>query len=197
MKVLVGKSALLPTPVSFNLRAFHRRVRMEEKDIVLTDEMRELISKSGSFGYQIDSEFPYVPKIFREKNGKKEYTFPKSLWPVFKLKTIDGVAAAELEDMQRGDFKYETVTDNEVKGMSMKLHSAKARIETLRRCLISWKNFRNIKGEIIPDCKKDNLYDGASENSLRYIPPDLQVELVNAVESQIVLTEEELLGLEL
>ncbi len=164
---------------------------MEEKNIELTEEMREKLLKSGVLGYQIEAKFPYVPRAFID-NG-----LPKKLWTVFFLKSSDGVESAEIEDLQRGDFKYESVENEKVNGMSMSLNSAKARIETLRRCLVGWKNFRDTKGKLIEDWEKDLIHDGASESSIRYIHPDLQVELCNAIENQKMMNDEELLGLEL
>jgi len=166
----------------------------EVVDVEMNEEIRKKLEEAGVLGYQIDAKFPYVPNAFKVKDGD-DYIIPKELWTVFFLKSIDGFESAELEDLQRGNYSYDSVEGQKVSGMSMKVNSAKARVETLRRGLLGWKNFRDLKGRLVPAWVKDSIYKGASENSIRFIHPDLQVELCNAMEAQTIMTEEELLGL--
>lgn len=166
----------------------------EVVDVEMNEEIRKKLEAAGVLGYQIDAKFPYVPNAFKVKD-KDDYIIPKKLWTVFFLKSIDGFESAELEDLQRGNYSYDSVEGQRINGMSIKTNSSVARVETLRRGLLGWNNFRDIKGKLIAPWKKDSIYNGASEGSIRFIHPDLQVELCNAMENQAFMTEEELLGL--
>ena len=166
---------------------------MDEQNVQLTEEQMLKLKSSGALGFKLDATFPYVPEVYRDSENKIE----KSLWPVFTLKGIDGVRSSELEDSISSDVSYKKFNkDGSSNGASFKLHSGKARIETLRLGLITWKNFRNDKGELIAKPKEDKAHGGIERSSLRVIHPKLQAELVNAITEQKQLTEEERLGLE-
>jgi hypothetical protein len=155
-------------------------------DVQLTPELKEKLKKAGVLGFQLKSTFPYVPKIYRREG------LPKELWPIFFLRGLDGVETAGLEDEMHG-----SVTVDSSNGTSVKINSAKVRVKTVKLGVISWKNFRDSDGNLIPSPAKDSLNNGITEDGLRYLPPSLQVELCNAITEHSTLTDEELLGLEL
>ena len=166
-------------------------------NIVLTQELKEKLKQAGSFAFDLENKWPYVPKAYREK-AKGKYLIPKELWPVFTLRCLDGVASSLMEDKL-----YGTITIGEVdadkkttKGTTMPLNSGFVRVETCRLGIITWKNYRDINGKTIPAPATDS--DGnITEDSIRLINPRLQVELVNAITDQKILSEDELLGLDL
>lgn len=154
---------------------------METKDVVLTDEMKK---KLASFmPIQLQGEFPYVPRVYRENN------LPKSIWPVFYLRGIDGVQATLLEDEMLGEASYE--------GMKVKttMNAGRVKVKTCRLGLCGWKNFTDVNGNKIAAPEKDYL-GAITEDSLKAIPPALMTELCNAITEQSRLTEEELRSLE-
>jgi len=174
----------------------------EVKDIELTNEILERLKQIGALGFQIEGQFKYVPMAYRAKDKDGKFLLSQKYWAVFILRGIDGVDSAYLEDEQRSEMHYGSIEvgkdgkEKTMKDVSAKINSGKARIATLQRGIITWHNFRNTKGELIPAPKEDAVTGGITEDSLRPIPPNLQVELVNAITEQTLLTAEELLGLE-
>ena len=162
----------------------------KEVDVVLTDEMKKRLKEAGALGFQLSNEFPYVPGAYKVKDDDGNYITPQSLWPIFTLKELNGVELAKIEDLVRGQTSFEN-------GIGyIKTEAGKARLKTLQIGLVTWKNFRDHNGKLIPKPTKNPLGTGVSEYSLRVITPLLQVELVNAIEEKLELTEDELLGLE-
>lgn len=168
---------------------------MDTKDLRLTPEMLEKLK--GSIGFDIRDTFVYVPLAFRE-NG-----IPKSLWPVFTLKSKDGLEIAEVED-KSGYIEYK---DN-----ASYYHSCSGS----HRVAILEKGIKKIKGLPLENGTTFLDYDGdtllvtirdgngvvntkklAEEKEIvRYINTKLQVELQNAINERSTLTEEERRGLE-
>lgn len=165
-------------------------------DMILTEEIKQKLKKAGALGFQIEATFKYVPKAYREKNGEGEYIIPKDLWPIFVLKGIDGVESALLEDDMHGKVTYDKIEkDGKFTGTSIQIESGKVRLNTLCKCLITWKNFRNVKGELIKAPEEDKVHGGLKRSALRILHPDLQTELHNAITEQTILNDEELQGL--
>jgi len=164
---------------------------MKIKDVVLTEEMKVKLKNAGALGIQIDSNFFYVPEIYREKNKDNEFIIPKECWPVFTLRGLNGIESTKLEDEMTGGIVY-----TEDSKPSINIQSGHIKIEICRRGIIAWKNFYDIKGNEIPKPEKDVSTGGVTTMSLKYISPKLLTELSNAITEQSYLTEEELLGLE-
>ncbi len=166
-------------------------------DVTLTPELKAKLKKAGGFAFDLDDKWPYVPVAFREqKDG--EYIIPKTLWPVFTLRCLDGVDGSLMEDKLYGTITLgEVDTENKTsKGTTMPLNTGRVRIESCKLGILDWKNYRDGNGKLIKPPEKDNLTGGISEGSVRKIHPNLQTELVNAMGSQRTLTEDELLGLD-
>lgn len=164
---------------------------MEKVNVVLTDELKKKLS--GSLGFNVSAEFPYVLKVFRENN------IPKDLWPVFTLTSKDGVEICELED-SIGEVIYDDVH----KKRSMKINSGSQRLETLEKGIVKVKNYIMEDGTIISfDREKGEIsIGGLTKNGctvrdfVKYLPPAIQIELQNVINEHKVLTPEELTGLE-
>jgi len=168
---------------------------MEVKEVRLTDELKTKLA--GCLGFSVDAEFKYVPKAYRLNN------VPKDFWPVFVLKSLDGLEAASREDASG----FMTL-DQSTKETKLHIESGAARIETLEKGIRSVKNFYFEDGRIanydlsagtlvfsregrVVETKKISTRD-----FIRYLRPELQIELQNAINERAVLTEEELRGLE-
>jgi hypothetical protein len=150
---------------------------MTETNIELTPEIKAKLKKF--MGFTKDPVFTYVPKIFR-----KEAPANKEVWPLFQLKGKDGIESAQSED----EASY---VDPKTQNIHFTLGSQ--RIQLLSKHIVGWKNFKDEEGNEIP-FQKDG--DKASMESLKYLRPDLQVELQNAINEQLKLSVEELQGLE-
>jgi hypothetical protein len=154
---------------------------MEQRDVTLTDEMRAQLK--DVLGFEVEANFPYVPKAFRGS------TISKSLWTIFTLRSKDGLEIAEAED-NTGYFEYDTKERNKSR---LVMQSGKARLETLRKGILKAKNFITESGKAISfDAKNDDI-----DAFIRKIKPKLQVELQEAINERVTLTPDELLGLEL
>lgn len=174
----------------------------EIKNVVLSDEIRERLNQIGALGFHIESSFKYVPMAYRAKDKNGNFLLPKKYWAIFVLRGIDGVDSAYLEDEQRSEMHYGSIEvgkdgkEKTMRDVSAKINSGKARLATLQKGIIKWHNFYDANGKLIPSPKEDKVNGGISEDSLRPIPPNLQVELANAITEQTLLTADELLGLE-
>lgn len=165
---------------------------MTEENLILTDEMRAKLK--GVLGFQIDAKFSYVPKIYREKTPNGEWVILKTLWPVFTLRGLNGLEATLAEDDLGGKVVWSADDTRTVI-----IRRAKVKVETCRHGIVSWKNFRDVTGKLIPAPAPDdpnNVGAGIKEDCLRYISPDLMTELANAITEQSRMTEEEERGLE-
>lgn len=168
---------------------------MEVKEVKLTDELKAKLA--GCLGFSVDAEFKYVPKAFRLNN------VPKEFWPIWVLKSLDGLEAASREDASG----FMTL-DQSTKETKLHIESGSARIETLEKGIRSVKNFYFEDGRIANyDSSTDTIVfsrDGkvvetkkmSVRDFIRYIRPELQIELQNAINERAVLMEEELMGLE-
>jgi hypothetical protein len=153
---------------------------METKDIVLTDEMRKQLN--DVLGFEVEASFVYVPKAYRKS------TISKSQWPVFTLRSKDGLEIAEAED-NSGYFEYDSNDKNKSK---LVMQSGKARVETLRKGILKVKNFLIENGKVISfDASKDDI-----DIFIKKIKPKLQLELQEAINERDTLTADEMLGLE-
>lgn len=174
---------------------------METQELRLTPELKDKLR--GSLGFSVNATFTYVPKAFRQKDDNGEYIIPKDFWPVFTLKSLDGLEAAKRED----SAGY--VTFGEKKNESkLHLQSGNMRIDTLSNGIKNVKNFYFEDGSVASfDSKLETMTILNGEESgtkrvspkqfIRYIRPDLQIELQEAINERNILTEEELRGLEL
>jgi len=156
---------------------------MEIKDVTLTDEMKNKLR--NTLGIRVDSVFPYVPKAYRTFAMR----IPKELWPVFTLKSIDGIQSTLFEDDMMGEATY---SDEKV---HTQINSGKVKIKICSMGIMGWKNYRDIDGILLDPPQKAG--DGTlAHDSLKIIPSALMVELSNAITENSRLTAEELLGLE-
>lgn len=158
------------------------KTKPETKEMRLTPEMKEKLS--GFLGFSKNPIFKYVPEVYRQKDEKGNYIFPKEVWPVFTLKGRTGLEIAELED-NSGYF------DTEGKKMHVTLGSQ--RIKMLGTNILGWSNFYDDNDELI-ECKR--VAGEVYKTSMQRLPDKLQRELFNAINEQSRLTEEELQGLE-
>jgi hypothetical protein len=167
---------------------------MNEKK--LTPELLEKLSKIT--GFDLEAEFQYVPKVFRQKDQKGEYVFPKDTWAVFTLRSKNGLEVAEAED-NAGYFEYNA----EQKTSIFHAHSGSNRLDTLEKGIISIKNMPLENGDTLSYNKAESKLtigkkvtkDVPIRDVLRYLKVSLQVELHNAINEKSTLTEEELSGL--
>jgi hypothetical protein len=156
---------------------------MEMKDIQLTEDAKAKLK--GFLAFDTSTDFPYVPKAYRDKAANIE----KQLWPVFTLRSKNGLDVADAED-NSGFFEYDSADRNKSK---LVMKSGSARVATLRKGIIKVKNLPTENGKSISfDSSKDNIDD-----LIKMIPARLQVELQEAINERAVLAPEELLGLEL
>lgn len=167
---------------------------METQDVILTDEVKKKLAGAGMLGFQIDAKFSYVPKVFREKNTNGEYLIPKTIWPVFTLRGLNGLEATLAEDDLGGRVVW-----NEDNSRTIDIKRARIKVNTCKKGIVTWRNFRDMNGKLIPvPAPEDpnNVGAGIKEECLRYISPTLMSELTDAITEQSQLTQEELQGLE-
>lgn len=150
---------------------------MDEVHVEMTEEIKEKLKAAGQLGFQVDAVFTYVPKFYRDKKNN----IPKSLWPIFKLKSKNGIEVAEAED----GIGYVNLDSIERKYV---IEAGKQRIETLEKGIVSVKNFICEDGSVV-NC-------AGSKTLIKILPAAMQVELQNAINERSLLTPEELLGLE-
>jgi hypothetical protein len=186
--------------------AQYRRAAMEVKDFVITPEIEKRLK--GFVGFDVKATFKYTPKIFRDKNDAGEYLIPKPLWPVFELKSKNGMEIAEVKD-KTGYFEYDRAAGESNKA-KLHLQSGSMRVETLKKGIISIRKYLMEDGRFIEwNCKTLDLAfknaDGIIverkgsipiEKVIEYIPAPMQTELQNAINERSTLSEEELQGLE-
>lgn len=167
------------------------------ENVTLTPEMRAKLK--GFLGFQVEASFEYVPKAYRdEKNA-----VPREIWPVFTLKSKDGLEIAkEQEDI-------EMALDRDTRTSRMVLHPGPARLRTLRAGLLgvrrlpledgsrlSWDNktedltFANEKGEKVKERNHVSV-----DKVIAFLPTSLQIELQTAIDDRDVMAPEELRGL--
>lgn len=171
---------------------------METQEVKLTEEMRSKLR--GTIGFDVSAEFPYVPLAFRDVKNE----IPKELWPIFTLKSKDGIQIAEAED-NAGEMIY----DDRKKETKMQMKSGSQRLKTLESGIRKVKsypledgrliNFDLSRREIIivdTQGRTDTTKGVTVRDLIKFIPVDLQVELQNTINERKTLTEEELRGLE-
>jgi len=172
------------------------------KEMILTDEIKETLK--GTLGFDVGDPFPYVPKAYRKKDDSGAFIVPKEMWAVFTLRSKDGIEAADAED----DSGYATY-DDKAKEVKTYLQSGKARVANLRAGILKVKNLLCEDGSTInfeaamkqmnriDKDGKNHIKNGADTKALiRFIRPELQLELANAINERKTLSQEELQGLE-
>jgi hypothetical protein len=154
---------------------------VETVDLKLTAEQKKKLQDFVAI--DTTEVFKYVPLVYRQKKPDGEYLFPKEMWPVFTLKGKDAFDLAKTED----SIGVMDVDQKTMMPKQMRMTSGTVRIETLKKGVKGWKNFKNEKGQIVH-------YKGSE--SIAVLKSKLQTELQNAINEHTVLTEEELRGLE-
>lgn len=162
---------------------------MEEKILEMTPELRDKLK--GFLAFSVETPFAYVPKIFREN-------LPKENWPVFMLRSKNGLEIAKLED----NSGFLTV-DEANKSTSFHPQSGTSRLNTLATGIIKFKNYPMEDGALISyDSKLKTLVVGGKSrtaqinDAIKHLPVDIQRDLQNAINERDTLAEEELRGLE-
>lgn len=177
---------------------------MEEIHLELTTEQKNRIS--SCMGFTVDTPFPYVPKAFRAVDSDSgEPYLPKEAWPIFTLRSKDGLEIAELED-SAGYMTYDQKKDD----ARLRFESGTVRIQTLCKGIIRVKNYRMENDDIVDyDAKTCDMVirhpDGKSKvrnnvdirKFVKLMKADFQKEIQNAINERTTLTEEEARGLEL
>jgi len=164
---------------------------MEEKKMELTPEVKNKLK--GFIGFQTDSIFKYVPKVFRDL----ENDIPKNLWPIFTLKSKDGIELAKIED-NIGDMKFDVITQE----TSMALKSGNTRITTLEYGIKKVNNFILDNGSVVSFENEELNIDGDIKKHrkvkeiIKLMPINLQKELQDVINERSELSQEELEGLE-
>ncbi len=168
---------------------------METKDMVLTDEIKQKLK--GFVAFSVNNTFKYVPKVYREND------IPKELWPIYVLKSKNGLEITKLED----DIGYVSI-DNTGGDSKYMPRSGTIKLKTLREGIISVKNQLHEDGSFINFDAKTGIIiikkqDGTEskinssiDGFIKYLPSDIQLDLVNAINERDTLTEEELQGLQ-
>jgi hypothetical protein len=162
----------------------------------LTPEMLERLKNCT--GFEIGNTFKYVPKDFRMKDESGNYVVPKEFWPVFTLKSKDGLEIAKIED-NSGFVSYRPDGSTEWHG-----RSGEKRIATLEAGIVKIKNLPLENGDTFLDYDStkeeiainDKVSRCAGRDVIKYLRVPLQIELQEAINERSVLTEEELRGLE-
>lgn len=152
---------------------------MEQKDLVMTKELREKLQ--GFLAFQTDAIYKYIPAPYRKKK-EGEYVIPKEFWPIFSIRFMDGVEISELEDK----VGYTVIRSSDPDYREFHGRSGTYRLDVLRNGVKGWINLRDEKG---------NLVEYSGDDSLSKLPVDLQQDLQVAIMERIVLTEEELRSL--
>lgn len=165
---------------------------METVNVVLTDEMK--VKLRGALGFDVSATFKYVPLAFRSGG------IDKAMWPVFVLKSKDGLEVAKSED-EAGYVEL----DNRNK---LRLETGAQRVATLERGIVSVKNMLMESGDVVSyttDSRtmKIQRADGSESvkncdvrGLIRLMPAAMQTELQNVINERSTLTPEELSGLE-
>jgi len=170
---------------------------METHDMEITPDIKEKLK--GFLGFQVEAAFRYVPKVFRDNN------LSKNLWPVWTLRSKDGISIAKSED----SIGYVEMDKKDTESTKYRTQSGTQRIETLREGIVSVKNFRCENGSIIEYDKTSSYMKisplegepkekaGADiESLIKMLSAEYQIEIANAINERSTLTSEELLGLE-
>jgi hypothetical protein len=153
---------------------------METKEIILTNEIKAKLKAGGMLGFDVETPFKWVPKFYRDAKNN----IPKSYWPVFTLRSRNGIELAEAED----GMVYINLDAPE--GRKYVIDSGKDRLNTLRTGLISFKNYRLANDKVIEMVTGEN-----PDQYIKLFHPTLQVEMKKAIDQHSELTAEELLGL--
>ena len=155
-------------------------------EVKLTDELKKKLA--GSLGFDIKAEFKYIPLAFRSQDIPQQYR------AMFTLTGKDGLDIANIEDT------IGTMAVDETGNRVMNITSGKQRTKVLEAGIVAVKNFPLANGDIVSfDRSTGKLCIGNTEQSnktvndlIRFIPAGLQVELQNAINEQLFVTEEEL-----
>lgn len=154
---------------------------MEKKIIMLTDEIKAKLKAGGMLGFDVETPFKWVPKFYRDAKNN----IPKSYWPVFTLRSRNGIELAEAED----GMGYINLDASE--GRKYVIDSGKDRLNALRTGLVSFINYRLANDKVIEMKAGED-----SDQFIKLFTPTLQTEMKRAIDQRSELTTEELLGLE-
>lgn len=168
---------------------------MTEKEKFLDDDTQKKLKKMR--GFSVKAEFPYTPKIYREAK------LPKDVWPIFVLRSKDGLQLAEVED-NAGSVFYDTKKDR----VEQDLKTGTRRLETLRSGILRISNWEQDDGTKYAWGKDSGALvitekDG-TQKTTNVIPVDfmikkmnieLQGELQNAINERAEMSPEETEGL--
>lgn len=162
-----------------------------EVDVEVNEEY--LSKLKGFMGFEESDQFPYTPKVFRQKDKDGKFIFPKKMWPIFYLTGKDGIEASELQD----DAGYVT-RDAKTGQNKIVLQGGKQRLDTIATSVKGWKNWfeSDFKTAIPFDKKNDIRNNRLVDSKLKKFPIPLQEELQEAINERDTMTKEELTGLE-
>ena len=161
---------------------------METEHRELNPEQLKKLQKAGILGLDQDDEILHVPAVYREDPE----LFPKEMWPVFKLKPLDGVAQAKLE-AKLGHMEVEDGKDDDSRVTKWISRNGPTRIEILQTHILGWKNHCDKNGKEIEFRVNGSKVKLESLGTLR---PALQTELFNAITEGSDASKEELEGLD-
>jgi len=143
----------------------------------LTPELQEKLNKLR--GYSPKSVFIWTPDLFRLNTPKEE-------WPLFKFSNRDAKDWADAEDNLLIDLTGE--------GNNARTNTANLRLMILKNHLLEWKNYKDKSGKVIPFEKDEE--GQISDACLHRLSQELQLELLEAINTESCLNEEEKAGLE-
>ena len=154
-------------------------------------------------GFDVYDTFVYTPKVFREKDVNGEYVIPKNLWPIFTLKSKDGLEITKMED-NVGFIEYKPDGSN-----IWHSKTGSMRAQTLGEGVLKIKNLPLEGGAKFLSYTKESMKiviaDNGAEKSfpvadpseiIRYLKVELQIELQDAINERSTLSEDERRGLE-
>ena len=173
---------------------------METRDLKLTPEVKAKLD--GFLGFTVEATFKYTFKVFRQKDESGNFIVPKETWPIFTLKSLDGLEAAKRED----SAGYVTL-DTKLSETKLHLESGSSRISTLEKGIKGVNNLILEDGSVldfdsvqeiitIRNGKKSKATKGSVKELIKYLRPVAQMELQEAINERSTLSDEELQGLE-
>ena len=160
------------------------------QEVKLTKDVLDKIKSSS--GFDVSDQFIYTPKAFRFESSK-------SSWPIFTLKSKDGLEIAEIEDNAGYIERKGDTTIFRPRTGSIRVTTLENGITKIKKLpLDDGKRFLDYdaeKLEITIAGKITKVLD--RKEIVRYLKVPLQIELQDAINERSTLTEEECRGLEL
>lgn len=161
---------------------------MENKELELTPEIKKILSKSS--GVNTSKTFKYTPESQRQKNESGEYIIPKILWTIFELRLLSGLELANIRDRS-----CISMLDPNTGKSSLEFREGEYIIRSIKKGIIYWNNLYDQDGDIIPFKSEYRFDNQIIDDAVGKIGSELQQELWTAINYNIRLSEEELLGL--